>query len=142
MIAIFLLSGGCHGIAKRDIQRLVRPPVCPFCKAVSIDECHCFHAIEGAGYCQTSWASLDPTLDAGPSERSGLGDKKEIPLEELPTPQALLAPQAEGMPHSVRGSRDATDDVQPVAPPVMLPAMPPAMPPVMPPVVPPVVPPF
>lgn len=134
MIAIFLLSGGCHGIAKRGIQRLVRPPVCPFCKAVSIDECHCFHAIEGAGYCQTNWASLDPTLDAGPSERGGLRDKEEIPLEELPTPQVLYSPQVENMPRSVRGSRDATDDSQPVTPPVT--------PSVTPPVVPPVVPPF
>ena len=101
-------------MAKRGIQRLVRQPVCPVCKAVSIDECHCFRVIENAGYCQTSWASLDPTLGAGPYERGGLQDKNEIPMEELPTPQAVVSPQAEDMHPSVQGSRDAADDAQPV----------------------------
>ena len=115
MIVTFLLSGGCQGIAKRDLQRLIHSPVCPVCKAVSIDECHCFRAIESAGYCETSWASLDPTVGTGPYERGGLQDRKELPIEELPTPQAVLSPQAEDMHCRVPGSQAVTDGAQPVA---------------------------
>jgi hypothetical protein len=114
MCAIFLLSGGCQNVTQRDLQRLIRQPVCPVCRATSIDECHCFHVVEGAGYCQTSWVSLDPALSVGPGKRGGLQNDREIPVEELPTPQALLPSQGADGPRSTGEFRNVTDGAEPV----------------------------
>src|SRR5690606_18889783 len=85
-------SAGCHDLTKRDLQRLIRQPVCPVCKAVSIGECHCFHGAEHAGYCETSWTSLDPELAAEPSGPGSRHEREGVPVEELPSPQSLLEP--------------------------------------------------
>lgn len=93
VIAVFLVSAGCQGVAKQSLERLIHQPVCPVCKAVSIEDCHCFHAIDSAGYCETSWVSLDPGSDVGPDARGSLPDEDGILTEELPTPQAVITDQ-------------------------------------------------
>lgn len=124
LIAVFLLSGCSHSIVRRSVERLVWQPVCPVCKAVSISECHCFRGIDGAGYCQTSWASLDPTFGIETYERSGAPVREETPLEELPTPKAAAPPESEALPGSTGESRDVTGKTQLVTQTVVPPAAP------------------
>ena len=85
-----LLVVGCQGVAERSVRRLVYPRVCPVCQARSVDECHCFTAVENAGYCETNWASLDPTIGYAPQLPA---DPQYI--EEIPTPEVLLSPETE-----------------------------------------------
>ena len=66
LIVLSLLSAGCRlhsGACGTCFQRFVNPKVCPTCAAVSIEQCQCFPVTENAGYCETTWASLNPMME-------------------------------------------------------------------------------
>jgi hypothetical protein len=90
-VAVCLLSGGCQSAATRSVERLIHAPVCPVCKATSISECHCFHVAENAGYCQTSWTSLEPAADTAWVPPGSGRPAGNLPAEELPVPQVAPA---------------------------------------------------
>ena len=119
LIVIALLSAGCQGFVERSTQTVIYPRVCPACNARSIDQCHCFTAVENAGYCETNWDSLAPMLGHLP-----LIPTEEVPtetrpakpkyMEEIPTPEVLLPPQTQDKRSSKRGSPQTTDVIQTV----------------------------
>lgn len=97
-IAVCLLFGGCQSAARHSVQRLMYAPVCPVCKATSINECHCFHVAENAGYCQTSWTSLEPAADTACVPPGSMRRAANAPAEELPVPQAVPTEPVGGAP--------------------------------------------
>lgn len=111
LIVVSLLSAGCQLPSGTCFQHIVSPRVCPTCAAVSIEKCQCFLATENAGYCETTWASLDPMMDT-------LHDPPVYsysePVEEFSTP---VPPNEE---HAYWFEHEPTDlaNVISIAPPV------------------------
>jgi hypothetical protein len=105
LIAISLLCAGCQGIVRQGVDRVIHQPICPVCKSTSIDSCHCFPETASAGYCETSWASLQPLMEEGfyaPHESLYLDAQPDSfpSAEEIPTPEKLLDQQIKAEPSS------------------------------------------
>jgi hypothetical protein len=83
LIAIALLSGGCQRCRWTCYKCLINPYVCPSCDAKSVDQCHCYSAVENAGYCETTWAPLETTMD---EIRYETFYSEEVEVLELPDP--------------------------------------------------------
>lgn len=100
LFALFLLPGCSQGLVRHSLARLIYQPVCPVCKAVRIEDCHCFHGAERAGYCQTCWSSLDPIHGVMPEQGVGIPPRDDVLLEELPEPGPAAPHEVEAAPGS------------------------------------------
>ncbi len=109
LAAILLMSGGCRGMTANCFRFLSNPRVCPTCTAHSVDQCHCFSVAENAGYCETTWASLDPLMSQSPYNTA---EYSEV-VEELIVPEVPLAP---AVGHSGSASVEPFEAVGPLEP--------------------------
>lgn len=109
LLVVPLLSTGCHSVVVYEMERLIRGPVCPVCKAVTVDECDCFAPAENGGYCETTWTTLHPAFDVPGRIIPAAPDDEGIPLEEIPAPRPRASPLLDDAAATIESSWHVTD---------------------------------